>query len=298
MTVLSLFGASGISSFHYLVEDEMRREKRLKKIVTVAGLICAGIVIAVLAVNFWQAGTGTATNVPGAEETHEITEAERMDVSGISLAGRKIIVDAGHGGFDQGCTGVSGRLEKEVNLEIAEKLQALLEAEGATVIMTRSTDDALGASKEEDMEARKQIILNSDADMFVSIHQNMYEEDPEKSGPQVFYAYHGTPGKKLALAVQEMLNYELEIAKPRMALDVAYDILKPGSQPSCTVECGFFSNPEEEEKLQTDEYQQELVQAIADGLKLYLKQNTDAGSAPASDIPSLGSPARTSAQTM
>lgn len=263
----------------------MRREKRVGRIITAAALICAGIVVAVLAVNFWQAGKNKAE-----EEPHEPTEAELMDVSGISLAGKKIIVDAGHGGFDQGCTGVSGRLEKEVNLEIARKLEELLEKEGATVIMTRTTDDALASSKEEDMEVRKQIILDSAADMFVSIHQNMYEEDPGKAGPQVFYAYHGTAGKQLALAVQDMLNYELEIAEPRMALDVAYDVLKPGAQPSCTVECGFFSNPEEEAKLQTEEYQDELVAAIADGMKLYLKRSGETGAAQ-TQIPSLGSPA-------
>ena len=269
----------------------MRREKRLKNIITAAVLICAGIVVAVLAVNFWQTGKDADT------ETHEPTEAERMDVSNISLAGKKIIVDAGHGGFDQGCTGVSGRLEKEVNLEIAQKLQTLLEKEGATVIMTRTTDDALAPSKEEDMEIRKQIILDSAADMFVSIHQNMFEEDPSKEGPQVFYAYHGTAGKELALAVQDMLNYELEIAEPRMALDVAYDVLKPGSQPSCTVECGFFSNPEEEAKLQTEEYQNALVSAIADGMKLYLKRSGAAQGESEAATPALGVSTQAAVQT-
>lgn len=250
----------------------MRREKRWKRIIAWGAAACAGVVGAVLAIHFW------GPKEPEPEPAEEPTLAELMDVENISLAGKKVIIDAGHGGFDAGCTGVDGRLEKEVNLEIAQKVERKLQDEGVLTIMTRTTDDALAPSKEEDMNLRKQIIEDSGADAFVSIHQNMYEEDPEKAGPQVFFAYHGTAGKTLALAVQDMLNYQLEIAQPRMALDVPYDVLIPGSQPSCTVECGFFSNPEEEAKLQTSEYQDELAEAVVDGLKLYYKRTRgDAG---------------------
>ncbi|MBD5560345.1 MAG: hypothetical protein HDQ87_08345 [Clostridia bacterium] len=270
----------------------MRREKRGRKIIVWAAIACAGVIAVLITVNLLS-----GSEEPEPEPVHEPTEAELMDVTGISLAGRKIIVDAGHGGFDAGCTGVDGRLEKEVNLEIAQRLQTRLIAEGAEVIMTRTSDDALAPSKEEDMDLRKQIITDSNADAFVSIHQNQYEEDPEKQGPQVFYAYHGTAGKTLALAVQDMMNYQLEIAEPRMALDVPYDVLIPGSQPSCTVECGFFSNPEEEARLQTPEYQEEIVDAIVSGIKLYYKRTgagteiLEAPSGSTSTLPSLGSPA-------
>ena len=92
------------------------------------------------------------------------------------------------------------------------------------------------------------------------------------SGPQVFYAYQGTLGKKLAVAIQDVLNATLDVASPRMALNVPYDLLTPGTQASCTVECGFFSNPEEEALLQTPEYQDRLVEAIVHGVKLYFKR--------------------------
>lgn len=262
----------------------MRREKRWKRIIAWSAVACAGVAAAVLAVHFW--GPKEPETQP--EPVRELTQAELMDVSGISLTGRKVIIDAGHGGFDAGCTGVDGRLEKEVNLEIAQRVQQKLADEGALTIMTRTTDDALAASKEEDMDLRKRIITDSNADAFVSIHQNMYEEDPSKTGPQVFFAYHGTAGKTLALAVQDMLNYKLQIAEPRMALDVAYDVLIPGSQPSCTVECGFFSNPEEEAKLQTPEYQDELADGIVDGIKLYYKRT--GGESGAQSVSSAGQP--------
>lgn len=261
----------------------MRREKRGRRIIIWTAAACAGLIAVLIIVNMVQsADTGSS------EPAHEPTEAERMDVTGVSLTGKKIIIDAGHGGFDVGCTGVDGREEKEVNLEIAQRLQQKLQGEGVMTIMTRTTDDALAPSKEEDMDLRKKIITDSNADAFVSIHQNMFEEDSSKAGPQVFYAYHGTAGKNLALAVQDMLNYTLDVAEPRMALDVPYDVLIPGSQPSCTVECGFFSNPEEEAKLQTEEYQKELVDAIVDGIKLYYKRTGEAARPSSGSVPSLG----------
>lgn len=211
---------------------------------------------------------GDGSPVSGQQST---ADSRRLDVAEISLQGKKIIVDAGHGGPDCGCTGVSGRLEKEVNLEIAQCLQKRLEEEGVTVIMTRETDDAIAPTKEEDMAKRAKIIETSRADAFISIHQNEFQ-DSTVAGPQVFYAYQGTPGKKLACAVQDMLNEVLQPEVPRMALDVPYDLLQPGGQPSCTVECGFFSNPEEEALLQTAEYQDKLADCITDGIKLYYQR--------------------------
>lgn len=195
-----------------------------------------------------------------------------LDVSGISISGKKIIIDPGHGGdVPGGTTGISGKREKDVNLEISLKLKNMLEKEGAEVIMTRNTDTALGDTWEADMQARENIILESNADMFLSIHQNEFE-DESAIGPQVFFVQQGSIGKRLAVCVQEMLNYELDIENPRIPLEAAYRVLKPGNQPSCTVECGFMSNPEEDLKLQDNEYQNKLAQAITDGIKLYVKQ--------------------------
>lgn len=255
----------------------MRKLTRFEKILIACSVSLGAVLVIVLAtVN--AAPAAQDLPAPEASPTQQASPTPEptidLNVDGVSLAGKRIIVDAGHGGSDAGCTGVDGRLEKEVNLEIAQQLKAALEAEGVEVIMTRETDDALAPTKQEDMDARVQIIEQSNADAFISIHQNEYEGDDAESmsGPQVFYAYQGTKGKKLAVAVQDMLNGTLEVDSPRMALDVPYDVLKPGTQPSCTVECGFFSNPEEEALLQTTQYQGQLAQIITDGIKLYFKR--------------------------
>lgn len=196
---------------------------------------------------------------------------EEMNVSSVSLAGKRIIVDAGHGGFDTGSIAGDGKTEKDINLEISQKLKNRLEQYGATVIMTRMTDDALGEDKESDFEERERIIAASNADVFVSVHQNEYTDNPDAKGPQVFFVAQGSVGKRLAVCIQDVINYELSIESPRMALPADYRILRTGGQPSCTVECGFLSNTEENVLLQDENYQQRMADAIADGIRLYVK---------------------------
>lgn len=252
-----------------------RRLTRFEKILLAAVAILATALALVLfpgphdRVGFAGSGDDSADDTLGSAVQTPVPQSTTSTLPAGRLGGRTIIVDAGHGGSDRGCTGDSGRVEKEVNLEIAQRLREHLEHEGVSVIMTRETDDALAPTKEADMAQRVRIIEESDADAFISIHQNQFPEDSTVAGPQVFYAYQGTEGKKLATAIQETLNAHLEPASPRMALDVPYDLLQPGDQPSCTVECGFFSNPDEEELLQTAEYQERLADAIVDGICLY-----------------------------
>ena len=102
-----------------------------------------------------------------------------------------IVVDAGHGGDDPGKIGINDALEKDINLQIALKLQKILEQNNIKVVMTRNTDAGLyseGATnkKAEDMQKRCKIIEDSNALFTVSIHQNSYTS-PEIQGAQVFY---------------------------------------------------------------------------------------------------------------
>lgn len=250
--------------FKMMWSTPKNKKKTIAALVAVAVLILLFIIVPNMKENTRQESTQNANAT--------VKEKVLEDVSGVSLDGKKIIVDAGHGGSDVGCIGVeTGRYEKEVNLEIAQKLERLLVDNGAEVIMTRTTDDAIAQTKEEDMAQREQIIKTSNADMFVSIHQNEFE-NKEAKGPQVFFVAQGSVGKRLAVAIQERMNGRLDPDGERIALPVAYRLLKVGSQPSCIVECGFFSNPQEEKLLQEDEYQQKVANTILDGIKLYVKR--------------------------
>lgn len=114
-----------------------------------------------------------------------------------------IVIDAGHGGSDPGKVGIHGEKEKELNLEIAKKLQSLLEKEGFRVVLTREEDEGLYSDharnkKVEDMKKRCEIIDDADPVFTISIHQNSYPEEYVK-GPQVFYYGSSKEGENLAI---------------------------------------------------------------------------------------------------
>ena len=206
-------------------------------------------------------------------EMHErITQA----VSG-EVKEYRIVVDAGHGGFDSGKVGIGNILEKEINLAIARKVQENLEAAGIEVVMTRESDQGLYDENEEnkkqqDMKKRCAMINESGADLAVSIHQNSYTEE-YVCGPQVFYYETSQKGKELAQILQETLNEKLDIARPRkIKADNTYYILKKTQIPTVIAECGFLSNTEEAEKLTSEEYQEQVAEAVCEGILQYRKK--------------------------
>ena len=187
------------------------------------------------------------------------------------LHGLTIAVDAGHGGYDGGAVGrVSGVPEKGLNLDVAQRLEALLRAQGADVVMTRTGDYALCdedppiRKKLQDMQRRAEIIRLNDADMVLSIHMNEYAGRSE-SGPQVFYRENCPAGRLLAGAIQQAMIKELKPSQERAALGGDYYILTLGVA-SVLVECGFLSNREEEAHLLQADYRQAVAQAIARGV--------------------------------
>lgn len=191
-----------------------------------------------------------------------------------------ICVDAGHGGDDPGKVGMEGTKEKDINLQIAQKLKERLEKEGIEVVMTREKDEDLSdenatSQKVSDMRNRVEIIEKADPAVTISIHQNSYTDSSVK-GAQTFYYGESVEGKALAEALQESLIQNLDPTNHRAAkANESYYLLKKTPTPTVIVECGFLSNPEEEIKLQNDEYQNQIVEAICEGLLTYLDERSD-----------------------
>ena len=197
---------------------------------------------------------------------------EASETSVGTLAGVGVVIDAGHGGFDVGSSGVNTNVnESDINLQISIKLQKRLEQLGAQVTMTRSDENALAGSKDEDMAKRREIIETSGQDVTISIHQNIYQ-DSNVTGPQVFYSPGSVMGEKLATAIQTSMNAQLEVETPRNAQAEAFYIVQSGSAPAVIVECGFLSSPVEEALLMNEEYQNRVVKSIIDGLQNYLAE--------------------------
>ncbi|WP_373218120.1 N-acetylmuramoyl-L-alanine amidase [Ruminococcus sp. 5_1_39BFAA] len=200
---------------------------------------------------------------------------EAANVSKEMNSEKVIVVDAGHGGMDPGMIGVGGLEEKGINLSIALKLKEELEKRDFTVVMTRSEDVGLydkdsNNKKAQDLQKRISIIQETEPLLSVSIHQNSYQ-DPSVKGPQVFYYKDSIEGEKLAKILQEELNTGLSVARPRIEKgNTTYYLLKRSPGILNIIECGFLTNQEEASLLQQEEYQQQVAQAIADGISQYL----------------------------
>lgn len=188
-----------------------------------------------------------------------------------------IVIDAGHGGTDPGKIGINGSLEKDINLLIAHKLKTLLESQDYEVVMTRTTGEGLYSSnsenkKVEDMQKRCEMIAQIMPVFTVSIHQNSYPEEYVK-GAQVFYYGQSQEGEKLAKSIQASLVERLDPENHRVEkANESYYLLKKTPTPTVIVECGFLSNQEEAELLNTSEYQDKVAYAIMMGILQHLSE--------------------------
>lgn len=181
-----------------------------------------------------------------------------------------IVIDSGHGGSDPGKIGINQALEKDINLQIAQKVQKLLEEQGIKVVMTREGEESLRESKVEDLKARVEVINQTKPSLVVSIHQNSYPEE-SVHGAQIFYYTHSKEGEAAAKILQETLR-EIEPENHRQAkANDTYYILKKTEVPVVIVECGFLSNQKEAERLCSEEYQIQVAQAVTKGIQEYIK---------------------------
>lgn len=196
------------------------------------------------------------------------------------IAGKErpvVVIDSGHGGNDPGKVGVDGTLEKDINLQIARRLQAYLEASDVKVVMTREDDNGLYESgdshkKMADMKNRCAAIEAARPDIVVSIHQNSYHEEAI-SGAQVFYYKDSEKGKRLAEIIQKRFDFVLGDQNRRVAkANGNYYLLLHVKQPIVIVECGFLSNWKESASLNSEEYQNRVAWTIHMGVMEYLNQ--------------------------
>lgn len=205
---------------------------------------------------------------------------EIVDTMAVPVSNKVIVIDAGHGTPDEGAQNSDGLTEAKINLSIALKLQNLLESSGATVILTRSDDnaiydataDSIAEKKVSDIKNRVKIGNSSSADIFVSIHLNKIPQE-QYWGWQTFYRDGDENSKNLATDIQNNLNKAISNDNERVPLkiDNIY-IMKNVEIPIALVECGFLSNKEEASKMVKDDYQNKLAWGIFDGIMDYFNK--------------------------
>ena len=180
------------------------------------------------------------------------------------LLGKKIVVDAGHGGKDPGAIGPSGLREKDVTLSTALLLKTELEKYGATVILTRSTDIFLELSE------RTTIANNSTGDAFISIHGDSFSSTSK--GTTTYYNstvnFNGPRSETLGNAIQKSMISSMNTYN-RGVKEQNFYVNRMNQLPSVLVELAFISNPNEEALLKTTAFRQKAAVGITKGLEEY-----------------------------
>mgnify|MGYP000708022115 FL=1 len=204
------------------------------------------------------------------------------EASSMPITQKTVIVDAGHGGDDGGAIGIDGTVEKDINLDIALKLEKILKFYGFNVIMTRTQDvmtcddglDSLRKRKISDIHNRFELMRKNPDAIFISVHQNKFE-DSSQHGTQVFYSGNDERSKELAEAIQTSVTLTLQQKNDRVVKKSGSGIylLYHAKIPAVLVECGFISNSDEVKKLKDESYRMKLAILIADGLLKYISNH-------------------------
>ncbi|MCX7921064.1 MAG: N-acetylmuramoyl-L-alanine amidase [Clostridia bacterium] len=195
---------------------------------------------------------------------------------------KTVILDPGHGGEDPGAVSdYSGLKEKDVNLNIALLVKGMLESENYKVIMTREEDvlqyepDTRGIiqKRKQDLLKRKKLMDEAGANIVVSVHLNKFPQT-QYFGAQTFFPPNSPESQKLAMSIQKAIRQSVDPENKREAnlKKEPIIILKDCKTTTAIVECGFLSNPDEEKKLVTKEYQEKVAIAIKDGIKQYFEK--------------------------
>jgi len=228
----------------------------------------------------------------------------------------RVVLDAGHGGWDLGTVGRKGLLEKDLVLDIVERLGHLVESRlGAEVIYTRKDDSYLA------LEKRAEIANVAQANLFVSVHAN-YSDFPSARGVETYYTntYSSVKARteeadeaaaaglktidwtnidirtkvhesrRVAASVQRSLYAMLAAKNPglrnRGVKEAHYVVLTGTSMPAILAEVSFVSSPDDENNLQSSTYRQQIAEALYNGIARYQASNREVKMARASAKPS------------
>lgn len=192
-----------------------------------------------------------------------------------------VIIDAGHGGEDGGAVGVTGVLEKDLNMQLSLCLAEALREAGVNVVLTRTEDKLLyteeqnvrGQRKLWDLKNRLLVAAGVENALFVSIHMNKYPS-AGVSGLMTYYA-KDPQSRALALGIQSKVAADFPTMKRRVPKEAGESIylLSHAPCPAVLVECGFLSNPAECEKLSQKDYQRQLSFSLFCGIMEYIENN-------------------------
>ena len=227
----------------------------------------------------------------------------------------RLVLDAGHGGWDLGTVGRKGLMEKDVVLDIVRRLGKLVESRlGAEVIYTRQDDTYLP------LEKRTEIANLAQADLFVSVHANS-SDDSSARGSETYYTNTYSSlrartadadaegaatenvnwnnvdirdkvqkSRRFAAAVQHALYHTLATQIPEMrnrgVKKASYVVLTGTSMPAILAEVSFVSSPADEARLRNSSYRQKIAEGLYKGIAQYAATSRAVNVASAASKPS------------
>lgn len=178
-----------------------------------------------------------------------------------ALAGKTIVVDAGHGGHDPGALALNGAdSEKQLVLDVSLRVKDLLEKSGATVVMSRVDDSFLS------LQERAQVANKSKANLFVSIHANSLPWNPNAKGTETFFFNEG--GKRLAQAIQPQLIQSTG-QTDRGVKQARFFVIRFAQMPAVLVETGFVTNDGDLARLKSSVHQYNFAAAVVNGIEVF-----------------------------
>ena len=183
----------------------------------------------------------------------------------------KLVVDAGHGGTDNGAVGINGLKEKDINLARSKKIKELSAEYGVQVVLQRETDVTMKTAEKVDFSNAQ------NADAFISVHTNTKaaEDAERKSGVEIFISPDNIAYEKsriLGSALIQSLDKSFTVNKPLMQRKTGIWVLKKNEKPAVLIESGYIDHPGDA-RLMTDAGQLEkMARTILEGVVLYANQ--------------------------
>jgi len=274
-----------------------------------------GLIAASTAAARWSASAQTASVTPNFGDTATVSPllpppdpslmSRPVSPDVLALGVRRVIVDAGHGGENRGTSSVSGLVEKDLTLDIAERLRQLIVTRGFDVVMTRTADEMLS------LRQRAAIANGRGGDIFVSIHLNSLQPS-SRCGVETFYMgpsndserdaiaateneQSGYPlsdmrsllekiytdarrdeSRRLAGAVQQALMTTLRRTDPALSdrgVKMApFVVLIATEMPAILAEVSCLSNIAEARRLSTAQHRQTLAEAVVSGIEKFARE--------------------------
>lgn len=183
-----------------------------------------------------------------------------------SLKGLKVSIEAGHGGSNTGAVGLSGLLEKDVNLDVALRLEKLCQEAGIKVLQVRPEDIDMG------LEEKRALVEASDADLHISIHANSGGVNRGYLGVSGVSTYYYNPFWAEFAEVMYGQLLPLGLKEFGVVGSFNYRVTRLSSRPAILVEQAFLSQAEDEEKLASEAFRQRMAEGIFQGIVQYVSR--------------------------